>query len=106
MTRRIISWVVGAAITGLYLYMVIAAAGNLILLPQMVGSMGLSMTAAGWFWLITVLALAPVAFVLALLAARRKSAAVRLLALATGLCVAGAVQLEILLLVPQSSFFG
>lgn len=106
MTRRIITWAVWAIITGLYAYMVVAAAGSLSLLPQMVDSMGMSMTGIGWFWLIFGVAVPPIAYVLSLLAARRRSAAVRLLALATGLAAAAAINLEVLLLVPQSSFFG
>lgn len=105
MTRRILTWAVGAIITGLYVYVLVAAIGNLMLLPEMVASMGLHMTGSGWFWLILVAALAPVSYALALFAARRRGAGVRLLALATGLCVTAALQLEILLLVPQSTFF-
>ncbi|MHA3683937.1 hypothetical protein ACXR2T_04320 [Leucobacter sp. HY1910] len=106
MTRRIISWAVWAIITGLYVYMVVAAVGNIVLLPQMVASIGVSITGAGWFWMIFGVALPPLAYALALVFARRSGTAVRLLALATGLCAAAAIQLEVLLLVPQSSFFG
>lgn len=106
MTRRIVTWMVWAIVTALYGYMVVAAVGNLMLLPEMVATIGLNLTGAGWFWLIFGVALPPIAYVLSLLAARRGSASVRLLALATGLCVVAAVQLEIALLVPQSSFFG
>lgn len=106
MTRRIITWAVGAIITGLYVYMVVAAVGSLTLLPQMVNVMGLSMTGIGWFWLIFGVALPPLAYAVALILSRRSGAAVRLLALVTGLCAAAAVQLEVMLLVPQSSFFG
>lgn len=105
MTRRIISWTVWAIITGLYGYMVVAAVGNIVLLPQMVSSIGVTVTATGWFWMIFGVALPLVAYAIALILARRKSRSVRLLALATGLCATAAIQLEVLLLVPQSSFF-
>lgn len=106
MTRRIITWAVWAIVTGLYIYMVVAAVGSLTLLPQMVSATGLSMTGAGWFWLIFSVAVPPIAYAAALILSRRSGAVVRLLALATGLCAAAAVQLEVMLLVPQSSFFG
>lgn len=106
MTRRIISWTVWAIITGLYVYMVVAAVGNIVLLPQMVSSIGVTVTGTGWFWMIFGVALPPVAYAVALILARRSTRAVRLLALATGLCATAAIQLEVLLLVPQSSFFG
>jgi len=50
-------------------------------------------------------ALPVVALAVALLAGRRKGGGVKLLLLATALAVTAAVQLEILHLVPQSSFF-
>lgn len=106
LTRRIVTWTAWAIISALYIYMVVAAVGNLTLLPQMVSAMGLEVTFAGWFWLIFGVALPPLAYALALIVARRRSVTVRLLVLATGLCVAAAVQLEVALLVPQSSFFG
>lgn len=106
MTRRIITWAVWAIISALYVYMVIAAVGNLILLPEMVAAMGLQVTGAGWFWLIFGVTFPFIAYVGALIVARRGSPAVRLLALGTGLCIAAAVQLEVSLLVPQTTFFG
>lgn len=106
MTRRIVSWGVWALITALYVYMVIAAVGNLMFLPDMATAIGLGITPTGWFWLVFGVAMPVVAYLLALFAARGRSASVRLLVLATGLCIAAAVQLEVTHLVPQSSFFG
>ncbi|MFV0433915.1 MAG: hypothetical protein ACK5LO_08055 [Leucobacter sp.] len=105
MAGKIVAWVVGLLLTGLYVSVVVAGIGNIVLLPDMAASMGLSMTAVGWFWLSFGIALPVVAFALALLFGRGRSAAMRLLVLATGIGVVAAVQLEIMHLVPQSSFF-
>lgn len=105
MAGRVTGWVCFAVLTALYAYMVVAAIGNLALLPQMAGQMGLGVNGTGWFWLWLGVALPVVAYAIALLVGRKRSGGARLLVLATGLAVTAAVQLEILHLVPQSSFF-
>lgn len=106
MGRRIVAWTLGALLTALYVYTVIAAVGNIVLLPRMASSMGLGITGTGWFWLVFGVLLPVAVYVLALLIGRGRSAAARLLVIAAGLCLVAAVQLEVLHLVPQSSFFG
>jgi hypothetical protein len=106
MARRIIAWTAGALLVALYAYTVIAAIGNVVLLPQMASSMGLGITGAGWFWLAFGVALPVLVLALALLIGRGRTAGPRLLVVAAGLCLVAAVQLEVLHLVPQSSFFG
>lgn len=105
MAGRIAAWTAAVLITVLYAYTVVAAVGNLTGLPGMADAMGLTMTAVGWFWLWFGVLLPVVVFGLALLAGRGRRAGLRILVLATGLCVVAAVQLEVLHLVPQSSFF-
>lgn len=105
MAKRITAWIAGILITGLYVSVVVAAIGNLLLLPQMGTSLGLGIAPAGWFWLCFGLLLPVVVYALALAIARRRSAGLRILVLAAGLCLVAAVQLEVLHLVPQSSYF-
>lgn len=105
MTRRIVAWIIGVVITGLYAYAVYAAIGNLVLLPDMGNQLGLSVTAPGWIWLYVGLLLPVIAYVLALVLARGCRAAVRNTVLFAGLCAAAAIQLEIMVLVPQHTFF-
>ncbi|MBK0420864.1 hypothetical protein JD292_02060 [Leucobacter sp. CSA2] len=105
MTRRIIVWAIGILIAALYGYMVVAAIGNFLLLPQMAASLGVALTPVGWGWLTFGIALPVVVFAVALVFARKRSAWVRILLLATGLCFAAAVQLEVLHMVPQTSYF-
>lgn len=105
MAGRIVAWGIGVLIALLYVSTVVAAAGNLIGIPSMAEAMGLGITGAGWFWL-WFGAIMPIAvFGIALLIGRGRRAGLRLLVLGAGLCVVAAVQLEVMHLVPQSSFF-
>lgn len=105
MAGRIIAWAAALLIVALYAYTVVAAIGNLIGIPGMADAMGLSMTGAGWFWLWFGVVIPIVVLGLALLTGRRRSAGLRVLVLAAGLCLVAAVQLEVMHLVPQASFF-
>lgn len=106
MARRITVWAAAALLTALYIYTVIAAIGNAVLLPQMADSMGLGISGAGWFWLVFGIALPVLVYALALLIGKGRTAGPLLLVIAAGLGLVAAVQLEVLHLVPQSSFFG
>lgn len=99
------AWIAGILIALLYVYTVVAAVGSLTGLPRMGEAMGVVITGTGWFWLWFGVALPVVVFALALVIGRRRPAWQRLLVLAAGLCLVGAVQLEVMHLVPQSSFF-
>ncbi len=105
MAGRIMTWLAYALLAALYVYMVVAAIGNLVLLPEMAAELGLAVNATGWFWLWLGVALPIVAAAVGLLLGLRRGRGSRLLALATALAVTAALQLEILHLVPQSSFF-
>lgn len=105
MAGKIASWVIGLIITALYASTVVAAVGNIIGVPSMAEAIGLGISGTGWFWLWLGVVLPVVVFGIALLFGRGRRAAARVLILGTGLCVLAAVQLEILHLVPQSSFF-
>lgn len=105
MAGRIMTWLAYALLATLYVYMVVAAVGNLVLLPEMAAELGLAVNATGWFWLWLGVALPITAAAVGLLVGRRRGRGSRLLVLATALAVTAAVQLEIMHLVPQSSFF-
>lgn len=105
MARRILLWGLGVIVTALYVYVLVSAIGNLVLLPGMAAEMGLGLTGIAWFWLIFGVALPVVVYVVALFLARRRSGGIRVLVLAAAFCVVAAVQLEVLHLVPQSQFF-
>lgn len=105
MAGKVTAWVIGVLVTLLYAYLVVAGVGNLLGLTEMSTLLGLTLSGAGWFWVIFGIALPVAGFAAALVIARGASGAVRVLVLAAGLAVVAAVQLEVLHLVPQSSFF-
>lgn len=101
MIKRITHWVIGALLTAVYVFTMLAPFGDLMGLPQM----GFAISPSGWFWLFAGVVLPPIVYALALIAGRKRTAVVRLMLLATGLLVVALLQLELLLLVPLSSFF-
>ncbi|NLA66361.1 MAG: hypothetical protein GX862_10705 [Leucobacter sp.] len=105
MASKIAGWATFVLIAVLYGYMVVAAVGNLVMLPEMAATLGLQVNAVGWFWLWLGVVLPLIGFAVALLISRRRKGGSKLLILATGLAVVAALQLEIGLLVPPVSFF-
>lgn len=105
MVSKIAGWAAFLVLTGLYAYMVVAAIGNLTQLPVMAEQLGLSVNAIGWFWLWFGVALPVVGYLVALLAGWHRRGGSRLLIFAAGLACVAAVQLEVSLLVPPTSFF-
>lgn len=102
--RKILGWALFAVLLALYVYMVVAAIGNLVQFPASMASFGFSINAFGWFWIWFGIALPIVGFVIAALVGRRRSGASRLLIFATALACIAAVQLEVSLVVPVTSF--
>lgn len=105
MTGKIVAWLSFVVLTGLYAFMVVAAIGNLTQLPAMAAQLGLGVNALGWFWLWFGVALPLFGYLLAMFIGRGKSGGVRLLVFAAALACVAAVQLEVSLVVPPSSFF-
>ena len=102
---KIIAWLLFVVLTGLFAFMVVAAIGNLTQLPDMARQLGLSVNALGWFWLWFGVALPVLGYVVALFVGRRRRGGSRLLIIATALACVAAVQLEVSLVVPPTSFF-
>ena len=105
MARKITGWAAFALLTALYVYMVVAAIGNLTQLPQMAAQLGLAVNALGWFWLWLGVAMPVLGYAAALLVGRRRSGGSKLLILVTALALVAALQLEISIVVPPTSFF-
>lgn len=94
--KLISAWIAGAAIAALSAYAVAAGIGNLMGMSSFLGD---ALGVLAWV-LLGLSIFAPIgAFIVALVVARGRSAWVRVLLLATGLCVAAAVQLEIMHLI-------
>lgn len=93
MAARIAGWGSAAVITALYIYAVVAAVGNLI---GMIGFLGEALSPTAWAALVLGIVAPPIGFAAALWFGRGRSAGVRILLLAAGLCGAAAVQLDVL----------
>ena len=104
MAGKITGWVAFAMLAALYVYMVVAAIGNLLQFPTSMESFGFSINSFGWFWIWFGIALPVAGFLVAAFAGRRRSGGARLLIFATALACVAALQLEISLLVPVTSF--
>ncbi|WP_084766629.1 hypothetical protein [Leucobacter komagatae] len=94
--KLISAWVAAVAILALYAYAVAAGVGNLLGMSSFLGD---ALGPLPWTLLGLAIFLPVGALVIALIVARGRSAWVRVLLLATGLCVAAAAQLEIMHLI-------
>lgn len=94
--KLISAWVAAVAILALYAYAVAAGVGNLLGMSSFLGD---ALGPLPWTLLGLAIFLPVGALVIALILARGRSAWVRVLLLATGLCVAAAAQLEIMHLI-------
>lgn len=94
--KLISAWVAAVAILALYAYAVAAGVGNLLGMSSFLGD---ALGPLPWTLLGLAIFLPVAALVIALIVARGRSAWVRVLLLATGLCVAAAAQLEIMHLI-------
>lgn len=94
--RLIGAWIAGVLLTALYAYAVIAGIGNLIGMSTFLGD---ALGVLPWTLLGLAVFLPIGAFIVSLIVATGRSAWVRILLLATGLCVAAAGQLEIMHLI-------
>lgn len=99
-------WVIGVLVTALYGYAVVAALGNLVGIPGIASALGLGVTAAGWAWLSLGVVLPIFVLLIAILMGLKRPGWAKLLLLVTGLCVVAVLQIDLLHLVPQSSYFG
>lgn len=105
-SHSVLFWVAWAAVTGLYLYSLIAAIGNFLGMNTVAQALTGQLSISGTAWLSAGVVLPLLAFTMALLLGRGRSRTQKLLLLATGLCLLAVMQLNIMHLVPNSSYFG
>jgi len=95
MVGRVVAWGAAALLVLSYVYVVIAAVGNLIGLQESAIGIGLSLTPVAWAALLFGIALPVLVLVAAVWLGRRRTAGHRVLLIAAGLCLVAAVQLEL-----------
>ncbi|UOQ58208.1 hypothetical protein MUN78_05010 [Leucobacter allii] len=105
MIRTVTVWIIGILLAGLYVYAAIAGVGNFIGMHGLGAALGTGLSASGWVWLMLGIALPIALLAAALLLGRRRSSGFRLLLLAAGIAVLGALQIDIMHLVPESTYF-
>lgn len=91
--QKVFGWGVAGILTILYAYAVLAAVGNLIGMGRFFGEVFTPFT---WAIISAGIAVPILAFTVALLLGRGKSGSLRILLLIAGLCVSGAMHLNIL----------
>lgn len=97
MNAKLISaWIAAVALLALYAYATAAALGNLLGMSKFVGS---ALGVLPWILLVLQVAVPAISLIAALIIARGRGAGMRILLLATGICVAAAIQLEIMHLI-------
>lgn len=105
MLKLISAWAAGLLLGLLYLYAIVAGIGNFVGVTGMSSALGTELTGSGRFWLVIGLVMPAVVFVLALLLGRRRSAGIRILLLAAGVALVAVWQIDVMHVVPNSSYF-
>lgn len=105
MAKRVFSWVAGVLLAVLYIYATTTAIGNLTGMLGLSGALGTGLSVSGWVWLIAGILLPPVALAAALLLGRGRAAGSRLLLLAAGIAVVAVLQLDLMHVIPESTYF-
>ena len=94
-----------ALATLLFGYQLWTGIGNALVFPQFAASIGLAVNANGWFWITVQIALPVIVAALALLIARKRGALVRGVMLLAGVALVSVALIDIMHLVPNTSYF-
>ncbi|UOQ60497.1 hypothetical protein MUN76_00465 [Leucobacter rhizosphaerae] len=103
--RIVSAWIAGVLLGALYLYAAVAAVGNVLGMIGLAGALGTGLSATGWLWLVLGVLIPLVVFGLALWLGRRRTAWTRILLLAAGIAVVAALQIDVMHVIPESSYF-
>lgn len=106
MVRIVTAWVAGVLLAVLYVYAAIAAVGNILGMIGLAGALGTGLSASGWLWLTLGVLIPVLVFALALLLSRRRGPWTRILLLAAGIAVVAVLQIDVMHVIPESSYFG
>lgn len=99
-----VSWLLGSLLAALYVYATVAAIGNWIGMREIASSLSGGLSPSGIVWLSCGVVLPPLALTGALVAGRKKPALQRLLLLVLGLSLVAVMSLNILHLIPTTSY--
>ncbi|MBL3698496.1 hypothetical protein [Leucobacter luti] len=105
MVTRVLAWVVGILLGGLYVYATVTGVGNLTGMLGLSGALGTGLSVSGWIWLVFGVAMPLILLAAALLLGRGRRAGIRILLLAAGIAVIAVLQLDLMHVIPESSYF-
>lgn len=105
MLKLIASWTVGLLLGLLYLYAVVAGIGNFVGIAGLSDALGTGLSSSGRIWLIVGIAMPLVVLAAALLVGRGRRAGIRILLLAAGVALVAAWQIDLMHVIPESSYF-
>ncbi|MEJ6489463.1 hypothetical protein PQI23_07000 [Leucobacter sp. USCH14] len=105
MVKLISAWIVGLLLALLYLYAVVAGIGNFVGLVGLSEALGTGLSGTGRLWLIIGIAMPVIVLVVALLVGRGRGAGSRILLLAAGVALVAAWQIDLMHVIPESSYF-
>ncbi|MGW9020000.1 hypothetical protein ACWGOE_00795 [Leucobacter chromiiresistens] len=105
MVKLIASWTAGLLLGLLYLYAVVAGIGNFVGLVGLSDALGTGLSGSGRLWLIVGIAMPLVVLAAALLVGRGRRAGSRILLLAAGVALVAAWQIDLMHVIPESSYF-
>ncbi|MCW2287308.1 hypothetical protein [Leucobacter luti] len=105
MVSRILAWGVGVLLCGLYLYATITGVGNLTGMLGLSGALGTGLSVTGWIWLSVGILLPLLVLAAALVLGRGRKPGIRILLLAAGIAAIAVWQLDLMHVIPESSYF-
>lgn len=105
MLKVIVAWITGVFLTILYLYAVVTAVGNLMGMSGLADTLRIGLSAAGWTWMVIGIAMPAVLLSLALILSRKRTTGIRILLLTLGITVVAVLQIDLMHLIPESSYF-
>ena len=105
MVKIVSAWVVGVLLAVLYVYAAVAAVGNVLGMIGLAGALGTGLSGSGWLWLVLGVLIPLLVLGIALWLGRRRAAWTRILLLAAGIAVVAALQIDVMHVIPESSYF-
>lgn len=105
MLRTVLVWTAGVLLAVLYVYAAVTAVGNLLGMLGLAKEIGVGLSVTGVIWLVLGIAMPLLVLVLALMFGRGRQPGIRILLLVAGIAVVASLQIDLMHLIPESSYF-
>lgn len=104
MLRTVLAWIAGVLLAVLYIFAAVTAVGNLLGMLGLAQAIGVGLSLTGVIWLAVGIAMPLLVLALALLFGRGKQPGIRILLLVAGIAVVAVLQIDLMHLIPESSY--